>query len=141
MQKFSLYLIKEPIADQYYHKSDILYHFLRRYSSSVEDEVYLKQFHFITESMLTNELILFIQQQYPDHSVRVSPNELYINFPDNQFKMTVQPRECIIEGSSLHEVEKTIFEHLRFFYSSFFVINRASQQFGWLSPQQKSLMI
>ncbi|QHS22342.1 sporulation inhibitor of replication protein SirA [Virgibacillus sp. MSP4-1] len=141
MQKFSLFLIKENVADAYYHKSDILFHFLQRYPSLKNDEVYRKQFLYITQEISTDHLIQFIQKQYPTQSVRTSAHQLYITYQSAHIKITVNPTECTVEGSSLHEVEQFVFEYLRSFYSTFFVVNIADQQFGWLSPQRKRLMI
>ncbi|WP_194841268.1 sporulation inhibitor of replication protein SirA [Salinibacillus xinjiangensis] len=142
MQKYTLYLINDEVVEHYYHKSNLLYDFLRKYNSSMNDEVYMKQFDYITKEIPCEKLLDFIKQQVRSHFlIEAYRNELAIASESMSLRFRCDQKECMVISSSLHDVEKLLFEHLRAFHHAFFVVNQSENQFGWLSPLRKRMIL
>jgi hypothetical protein len=140
MQKYSLYFLKDEFVNHYYHKSDILYHFFRKYQVLHDNVSYQKQFDFITKEIPTTEIISFLKKH---HNLSIHKNEstMEIHDPYTSLKIDCKQREWIVYCPSIHIAETLLFEQLRSYHSSFFVLNVDEDQYGWLAPVRKELIL
>ncbi|QGS68695.1 sporulation inhibitor of replication protein SirA [Oceanobacillus sp. 143] len=62
MYEYSIYRIREEIANHYYHKSDILYRFLKEYESNKELLYLHGQFLYITNKFTQKIIELYLNK-------------------------------------------------------------------------------
>ncbi|TCT26667.1 uncharacterized protein DUF2522 [Melghiribacillus thermohalophilus] len=142
MDKYSLYWLKDDFAFHYYHKSDVLYHFLFQYQMQSTDSIYEKQFQFITRTLPKEAIIEHLQSRLGNrYHVYTDKRRIDIRYDYVNVKIDCYDKEWVIHSSSLQEAEIMFFEALRGYHPSFFVVNYDQEQYGWLSPIKKELIL
>ncbi|MBO8155137.1 MAG: sporulation inhibitor of replication protein SirA [Bacillaceae bacterium] len=142
MDKLSLFWLKDDFAFHYYHKSDLLYHFFSQYHSNPFDSVYKKQFQFITRDLPRDQIIQHIKARLGSrYFVHNDKRKIDIQYDYIQLSIECYDKEWIIHCSSLQEAEIMFFEALRGYHSTFFVVNFEEDQYGWLSPVKKEIIL
>ncbi|MFP7493986.1 sporulation inhibitor of replication protein SirA [Terribacillus saccharophilus] len=111
MKEYFVYWVKHEIYFRYFYKSDILYRFFL--SSQVENTVYVQeQLDYITNDFPPNASL------HQDENVYIEADQHYLR----------------VVCDSLTTAEETIFSELRHFDSSFFIIEPAASNCGWIAP-------
>lgn len=115
MKEYFVYWVKHEIYFRYFYKSDILYRFFL--SSQVEDTVYVQeQLDYITYDFSPGASLQ--QALYQDDSVHIETDQHYLR----------------VVCDSLTTAEEMVFSELRHFDSSFFIIEPAANNCGWIAP-------
>jgi hypothetical protein len=112
MKEYFVYWVKHEIYFRYFYKTDILYRFLL--SSQAENTAYVQ------------DQLDYITYDFP-HGASLEQGE-------NNVHIETDPRYLRIVCDSLTTAEETIFTDLRQFDSSFFIIEPAADNCGWISP-------
>ncbi|SDC59596.1 Protein of unknown function [Terribacillus halophilus] len=115
MKEYFVYWVKHEIYFRYFYKSDILYRFFL--SSQMEKTAYVQeQLDYITNDFPPNASLQ--QAFHQDENVHIEADQ-----------------HCLrVTCDSLTTAEETIFSELRHFDSSFFIIEPAANNCGWIAP-------
>lgn len=122
MHKFKLFLIEPKVYHYYYQRPELVYRFLKQTEENTTPQLF-KQFMYITRPI-----------SFPKGwgKVGIRDLDIYIDL----FKHRVQ-----LVGLTLSEAEYTIFQTLREYDPCFFVIDVEFEQYGWISPLQKPVLL
>lgn len=145
MHTYSLYWIKDEFSFHYFHKTNILYHFFQeRYYNPGSRQLTL-QYEYISQPI---PLELLMHQV--THHLR-KPVELH--FDDDETSFTIyergqavklsqrEHREVEIQAENLHVAECLLFDALRKMDHSFFIMSQECQQYGWIAPVKKEVIL
>lgn len=139
MNKYSIYWIKQEVAEDYFYKGDILYRFLKSYQNDKSRQDLSTQFRYITYDFCENELAehikvynqhVSIKSHYSNQEVTLCKNDQYILLHVSDSHLTCMSR-------SLHEAEEMLFPILRMFHPLLFIISHTENNYGWISPLTK----
>ncbi|MFB1098649.1 MULTISPECIES: sporulation inhibitor of replication protein SirA [Terribacillus] len=115
MKEYFVYWVKHEIYFRYFYKSDILYRFFL--SSQVENTAYVQeQLDYITYDFPPGASLQ--QALLQDDGVYIETDQHYLR----------------VVCDSLTTAEETVFSELRHFDSSFFIIEPAANNCGWIAP-------
>ncbi|MFP7169230.1 sporulation inhibitor of replication protein SirA [Terribacillus sp. 7520-G] len=115
MKEYFVYWVKHEIYFRYFYKSDILYRFFL--SSQEEKTAYVQE----QLDYITNEFP-------PDASLQQALHQ------DDNVQIEADQHCLRVVCDSLTTAEETIFSQLRHFDSSFFIIEPAANNCGWIAP-------
>ncbi|RDW19568.1 hypothetical protein CWR48_07550 [Oceanobacillus arenosus] len=138
MFEYSIYRIREEIANHYYHKSDILYRFLKEYEQN-SGQLYLHgQFLYITNKFIQKNIEYYVDNFLPKN-VSHKTEQTRIEIFNKRKSITLHiNKNCLnFRCESLHDAEELLFPVLRKFDALLFVIGRKHENYGWISPNTK----
>ena len=136
MNKYTIYWIKQEIAQHYFFKCDILYRFLTSYQDNKNRQDLSIQYRYITHDFDKSHLAEHIKA-YDDHlSIKTHQNDQGMTlYKNNQYMLLHIDQSyltCIC--TSLHDAEDMLFPILRTFHPLFFIISHTENKYGWISP-------
>ncbi|WP_102028312.1 sporulation inhibitor of replication protein SirA [Salirhabdus sp. Marseille-P4669] len=140
MQKYSLYFIEDEFFHHYYHKSTLLFDFFIHVRNQPSNSIIRKQYEFITKKIPYKKMKEFLAY-HTNLTVHETEEGLLINHLQSNIVIECEDREWTVYASSLHEVERLLFENLRCFDISFYVVDFEHNQYGWLSPLRKEILL
>ncbi|MCP8616424.1 sporulation inhibitor of replication protein SirA [Salirhabdus salicampi] len=142
MLQLSLFWIREEFAKHYFHKSDLLYAFLREYKKEHADQTYNRQFDFITKDIPFAKISRYLHDKLKGSAkVHIGINHISIEHQNLQMAIQCDRKEWTILCSSMEEAELMLFEYMRGFHTSFFVMDVHNHQYGWLAPIKKEIIL
>lgn len=136
MNKYSIYWIKQEVAEHYFYKSDVLYRFLKSYQHDQNRQDLSTQYRYITHSFheahLAEHIKMYdhhvsIKTHWNDQKMTLSKNNQYILLQIDHSHLT-----CV--STSLHDAEAMLFSILRTFNPLLFIISHTENNYGWISP-------
>jgi hypothetical protein len=134
MNTYSIYWIKEEIANHYFHKSDILYRFIISYQCNKARNDLHMQFNYITRFFSYEKLISHMKKHYFNTNTRLHINGSHITICKNGSCISLLIKEKHIEFrcDALQDAEELLFPMLRKFQRLLFITGK--NDFGWISP-------
>ncbi|WP_226034855.1 sporulation inhibitor of replication protein SirA [Aquibacillus saliphilus] len=143
MHEYSTFWIKEEFHYNYFFKPDILCRFLINYISNYDHNGGMQsQFNYITHNIPYNQLVTHIKN-YHKYEVEMVINRNKIDLIKDGKTLTlyINNRNLIILSNSQEEVDDLIFQPLKAFNSSFFVIELGTDNSGWITPMKKEMLL
>ncbi|GGB31050.1 hypothetical protein GCM10011409_05520 [Lentibacillus populi] len=139
MGNYSIYWVKEEFAYRYFHKSGILYRFLKEYQNNPERTDLKNQFKFITNTFSTSALITHIKNNEKNRrNVTIDGNYLEMRNEDTQaISLHIHEKQINFRCEMLHDAEMLLFPALRSFQPFLFIMRNDVDNYGWISPVSK----
>ncbi|WP_158701740.1 sporulation inhibitor of replication protein SirA [Lentibacillus sp. Marseille-P4043] len=135
MGNYSIYWIKEEFAYRYFHKSGILYRFLKEYQTNTERTDLKNQFNYITKSFPAASLLTHIKNHLQTRK-NIMVNGKYIEMFTNDshyITLHIQEKQINFRCEMLHDAEKLLFPALRSFHPCLFIVGNDLDNYGWIS--------
>ncbi|WP_068672255.1 sporulation inhibitor of replication protein SirA [Oceanobacillus sp. Castelsardo] len=135
MYDYSIYWIKQEIANHYFHKSDILYRFFEEYHHNKNRIDLRKQFLYITKNIEKDTIISILKYNLKD-DVQIKQNGSTSEIYDNGhfISLHIDKKQLNFRSRSLQDAEEFLFPVLRLIHPLFFVVGHRDQNYGWISP-------
>ncbi|MEC5422599.1 sporulation inhibitor of replication protein SirA [Virgibacillus sp. C22-A2] len=133
--EYSVFWIREEIANHYYRKSDILFRFLRDYQNSKNREDLESQYFYITNTFPSDKLISHIEDYYT-HDIRIEIKGTSIKIYRNLrcISLHIERKHLKFRCKTLQDAEELLFPMLRCFQPLLFITGNNLSNFGWISP-------
>ncbi len=142
---YSLYWIKEEFSYHYFHKTNILFHFLQEWKYNPGSEQLSRQYQYVAQPIPLEVLMHHVTKHLK------KPVELQFNDDETSFTIYEKGhvvkllqrdhREVEIHAENLHIAERLLFDALRKMDHSFFIMNQDFQQYGWIAPIKKEVIL
>ncbi|KKE78448.1 sporulation inhibitor of replication protein SirA [Oceanobacillus caeni] len=135
MYDYSIYWIKQEVANHYFHKSDILYRFFEEYRYNKNRIDLRRQFLYITKSIEKDIFISILKYNLKD-DVHINQNDSIIELYNNRYfiSLHIEQKQLKFRSRSLQDAEEILFPILRLIHPLFFVVGHTNQKYGWISP-------
>ncbi|WP_085992112.1 sporulation inhibitor of replication protein SirA [Oceanobacillus senegalensis] len=135
MYMYSIYWIREEIANHYFHKSDILYRFFKEYENTPRRSDLKNQYNFITHFFHIDSLMTHIKNHLKKH-MKVHTNGTYMEiYSGKQYiSLHISEKQIKFRCESLQDAEELLFPILRLYQPYMFVVGDSYRNFGWISP-------
>ncbi|MFC2946893.1 sporulation inhibitor of replication protein SirA [Virgibacillus sediminis] len=142
MYEYSIFWIKEEIANNYFHKSDLLYRFIYEYQRNHRRPDLKDQFNYITNSFSVSNLVTYLKTcrdlgfvGSEKISIRGNMVEIYLN--EKYISLQIKEKQLQFVCKTLQDAEDLLFPLLRKFDNKLFVVGNNHRKFGWISPIQQ----
>ncbi|GAB3796860.1 sporulation inhibitor of replication protein SirA [Virgibacillus kimchii] len=134
MNTYSIYWIKEEIANHYFHKSDILYRFLRSYQKDDARKDLIMQFDYITHNFSYEKLISHMKGYYNNTKaiVHIDGSRITICQNGSCISLLISKKHLKFRCDALQDAEQLLFPMLRRYQRLLFITGK--KDFGWISP-------
>ncbi len=134
MYTYSIYWITEEIANHYFHKSDILYRFIKSYQNNKARRDLQLQFNYITRYYSYEKLISHMKKHCAKRRANLHINGSHITICQDGSCISLLMNEKHIEFrcNTLQEAEELLFPMLREYERLLFITGK--NDFGWISP-------
>lgn len=135
MNEYTGFWIKEEFAYHYFHKSDILYRFIRDYQQDKNRNDLAMQYYYITNSFSKSSLISHIKR-YRQHRTNIETvgDQLKIHKNMQAMSLHIHEKHLKFRCETLHDAEDLLFPALRLFHPFLFIIENNLENYGWISP-------
>ncbi|MFC3038841.1 sporulation inhibitor of replication protein SirA [Virgibacillus xinjiangensis] len=142
MYEYSIFWIKEEIANNYFHKSDLLYRFIYAYQRNHRRPDLRNQFNYITNSFSVNDLVTYLETCRDfgfSRSEKIVINGDMVEFylEDKYISLHIKEKQLQFVCKTLQDAEDLLFPLLRRFDNKLFVVGNNHLKFGWISPIQQ----
>lgn len=135
MDEYSVYWMKDEIALHYFHKSGILYRFIKQYWNNKERLDLRMQYDYITNNFLPGHLIPHFEKFHSSRqSINITGNNVQIKRNKQAITLQIYDKHLQFHCCSLKDAEELLFPILREYDSSLFVAGNNIVNYGWLSP-------
>ncbi|PAV29375.1 hypothetical protein CIL05_10925 [Virgibacillus profundi] len=136
MYTYSVYWINEEVAKHYFHKSDILYRFLRDYQNNPDRIDLITQFEYITNSFSEKKLVTHFKKQYREQKVLIKINSPRIEIykDTTSISLHISEKQLEFRCKTLQDAEEILFPILRKFQPILFITGINIDNYGWISP-------
>ncbi|RKQ37568.1 sporulation inhibitor of replication protein SirA [Oceanobacillus halophilus] len=135
MYEYSIYWIKEEIANHYFHKSDILYRFIKEYRNNQNRLDLKNQYMYVTQDFHVKSLIHHIKKHSKDHvNIQMENSLMEISSNRHYISLHIREKHLKFQSGSLQDAEELLFPVLRLFHPYLFVVSDTYQNYGWISP-------
>ncbi|MDL4839537.1 sporulation inhibitor of replication protein SirA [Aquibacillus rhizosphaerae] len=141
MQKFTIFWVEEEFCYHYYYKSDILYRFFNEYMSNISRMDLLSQFIYVTRVIPYNHLLTHIKRHQCTISISKHENRIELRKGEQTLTLYLDKRFVTIECDSVQEADSILFQSLKRFHPSFFIIEQGSSNSGWITPVKKEVLL
>ncbi|WP_158234652.1 sporulation inhibitor of replication protein SirA [Lentibacillus sediminis] len=135
MYEYSIFWIKPEVAARYFHKSGLLYRFIKLYQSAPEREDVKAQFNYITHPFPPD---LFIARNFylSEQQITIKINGPFIDLQkdDRAISLQVGEKQIKFRCNTLQDAEELLFPALRAFQPVFFITGNTIENYGWTSP-------
>src|SRR5690554_3821185 len=115
MHTYSIYWIKEAFANHYFHKSDLLYRFIRSYQRHrTRRDLYL-QFNYITHYFLYEKLISHMKNYYLETNIglHIDGSLITIFQKESCISLLIDEKHLEFRCDTLQVAEELLFPMLR----------------------------
>ncbi|MDY0408228.1 sporulation inhibitor of replication protein SirA [Virgibacillus soli] len=134
MDVYSIYWIKEEIADHYFYKSDYLYRFFKAYEAEPNRPDLAAQFAFITKDLLKEKIMQdMLNFPYDDVTIHRKHHHIELVASKNYITLHMYEKHIKFLCPSLHDAEKLLFPVLKQFHPYLFIVGRNQYNYGWIS--------
>ena len=143
MHTYSAFWIREEFHHHYFYRSDILYRFLHEYlRSDKRSNEWNDQYNYVTQFIPYSELLSHINN-FHQRRINISISEESIELSkDDSFAIIYMAERCFtIKCESIEQLDSLLFQPLKTFNPSFFVIELGSTNSGWVTPIKKEILL
>ncbi|MFD0957016.1 sporulation inhibitor of replication protein SirA [Virgibacillus alimentarius] len=132
LNTYTGFWIKKPVAYHYFHKSEILYRFIKNYQQNKSRKDLIMQYHYITKKFSKSTLTSHLK----DQNLKINTSGNQLDILNNNYSLSLQIHEKQLDFccETLHDAEKFLFPALRSFHPFIFIIDTNMDNFGWISP-------
>ncbi|WP_249869662.1 sporulation inhibitor of replication protein SirA [Oceanobacillus saliphilus] len=135
MDEYSIYWVKEEVARNYFHKSDILFRFLKEYEADPARRDLKSQYLYITRQVQFHEIMSFLNKnKVKNITVHSVGQMIYIKRKDQVILLQVENGLLNFSCNNLQEAVMLLFPMLREFHPYLFVQGKNVPNYGWISP-------
>jgi len=135
LNEYSVFWIKQEFALHYFHKSGILYRFIKSYQENLNRQGLSEQFHYITNDFPIDHLIRHFQNNLKiDINIKVTDNEVELSREGHFITLYIYDKNIVFYCETLHEAESLLFPLLRSFHPYLFIAGNNIQNYGWIAP-------
>jgi len=135
MDEYSVYWIKDEIATHYFHKSGILYRFIKQYHNNKERTDLKLQYAYITNYFLLDHLVNHFKRfNRDDLSIKINGDKVEIRKDKHLISLQISKKHLQFRCCSLRDAEELLFPILRDFEPSLFITGNNIDNYGWISP-------
>src|SRR5699024_8312007 len=133
--KYSLFWIEDDFSQYFYHKGILLCQFFLEYIRTNSKHTMI-QYDYITNYIPHKDIHTYIieEARQSDISVQKIQEKIQLENGDSKVELVFNNRNIDIYAESLLSAEKVVFPILRNFESSFFIIGKDQNEYGWISP-------
>ncbi|MBM7572124.1 sporulation inhibitor of replication protein SirA [Aquibacillus albus] len=142
MQKYSIFWIEEEFCFHYFYKSEILYRFLNEYLSNASRSDLLAQFKFVTKNIPYHPLMTDIRK-YHKNKIKIIKNgkDIILLLDNHPLEIQCYDRYMTVSCSSVEIADNVLFQALKAFHPSFFIIENGTTNSGWITPVKKEILL
>ncbi|MFC0525011.1 sporulation inhibitor of replication protein SirA [Pontibacillus salicampi] len=145
MREYVIYWIKDEFSVHYFHKTNVLFQFFQEWRQHRGSSIYEQQFQEITKPLPLEILVQHVSKKIRkpvELSFHEQEASFYINYKGKTLQLIQQnDREVRFYAESLHQAEEILFNTLRTFHPSFFIIDTAYSHYGWIAPIKKQAIL
>ncbi|SFD78529.1 Protein of unknown function [Lentibacillus persicus] len=135
MNNYTIYWIKEEFALFFYHRSDVLYRFIKDYESDQYRDDLAMQLQYITIDLPKTKIVSRILKQLPSTvHTEEEAGTLYIYRDLKCISLHIEEKRINFRGDIIHDGEDLLFPVLRSLQPYFYVAGQDSYNSGWISP-------
>ncbi|QDP40285.1 sporulation inhibitor of replication protein SirA [Radiobacillus deserti] len=141
MLEYLIYWIKPEFSSHYFYRSGIMYRFFQEYESSYNDYLQL-QFDFVTRRFPIQDVIWLLQKEFPQFQWQRDGSLMRGTFRGKQLSMYASSRRLYVSTEDYQLADQVLFQTLKKYDSSFFVIEKHTSNYGWVAPiKQRKLAL
>lgn len=133
LRGYTGYWVKEEVACHYFHKSEVLYRFLRDYHLHSARKELQMQYNYITASLGTSQLISHIKK-HTRNNVSLTGKQLKLGKNAQSVALHIHEKHLKFHCETLYDAETLLFPVLRTFYPYLFIIENNLANYGWITP-------
>src|SRR5690625_152227 len=116
--------MKKEFAYQYFHKSDILYRFIRAYQQEKYRKYLTMQYNYITKSFPADKSITYIKKSSPKRvNILSQGNQLEIYKNMQSMSLHIHEKHLNYRCETLHDEVEHLYHSFRHFHQLLFIIN------------------
>ncbi|MDC3416295.1 sporulation inhibitor of replication protein SirA [Aquibacillus salsiterrae] len=142
MQKYSIFWIEEEFCYHYFYRSEILYRFLNEYLSYTSRTDLLSQFTFVTRNLPYNTLLTHFKNYHGDSlKLEMTEKGLVMEKGNSSVCLELFDRYITVQAFSVEEADRLLFQCLKSFDPSFFIIESETTNCGWITPIKKEVLL
>ncbi|UFU01131.1 sporulation inhibitor of replication protein SirA [Radiobacillus kanasensis] len=141
MLEYMIFWIKPEFSTHYFYRSGIMFRFLVECEDSNNDDLQL-QFDYVTRKFPVQDVIWLLQREFPQFQWEVEGNSIHGSLRGKQISMYVSSRQLYVSTEDYQLVDQVLFQTLKKYDSSFFVIEKQTNNYGWVAPiKQRKLAL
>jgi len=136
---YSVYWLKEEVARNYFHKSELLFRFFKEYENNQHRSYLKKQYHYITSEFPKEKIHFYVRKQFGMKSNLTKEREdsRIDIFANNKFiSLHIGEKRLKFHSESLQDAEEILFPLLRQMHPYLFVVGNTYENYGWISPMK-----
>lgn len=135
MNAYVVYWIKREVALHYFHKSDILYRFIKAYQENTQHPCLAKQFEYITHPFSKQQLLKHIFEQNNQLlNIRIDEQKIEIKHDGQAVVVYISEKGLTFYCDTLHVAENLLFPILKTINPYLFIMSYHTINYGWLMP-------
>lgn len=141
MHLYYVYAVKDEIAKEYYYKTELLFRFFQEYHNHSHKDLYKLQFSFITKPFPEHSLVCLLKNSPRYNHRKLIEGKKVTKWVETRGIIEITKEMCLIQCNSFMEAEQILFQKLRMIDRCFFIAEYHFQQYGWISPQRKEMLL
>ncbi|MCT2536397.1 sporulation inhibitor of replication protein SirA [Aquibacillus koreensis] len=142
MQKYTIFWVEEEFCYHYYYKSEILYRFFKEYMEQTSRRDLFSQFIYITRVLPYSKLLNHVQMCHKNElKLHMSGKKINIQKDGQYMELHLHKRYMTIYCQSVQVADALLFQPLKVFHPSFFIIENGSFNAGWITPMKKEVLL
>ncbi|WLR52545.1 sporulation inhibitor of replication protein SirA [Bacillus tianshenii] len=141
MRHYSMYLLRDDVAEEYFGKESLLYRLFLEYEQTTMEQsnIIERQVQYITLPIPTAAIQFQLQKELKRYSGYTSDGQvhsLHIKSRTgiSEAQLSVFPSFMTLSARGGYEAETIYFEILRKMYTSFLAMDFETNRYGWLNP-------
>ncbi|MFD2628481.1 sporulation inhibitor of replication protein SirA [Oceanobacillus kapialis] len=136
MYEYTVFRMKEEISWHYFHKSDILYRFIKHYQKEYQQRPDLQVQYDYSTYPFPGEQFCNIVEEKLDPSMFSIENVDFLRLHKNStnIPLHISEKHLKFRCKTILDAEEILFPILRQIDSTFFIIGENIAQYGWVSP-------
>jgi len=135
LNEYFIFCIKEKFAVHFFHKSDVLYRFLKSYQQNKGNADLYNQYHYVTNEFPKSLLLSHINTYHrPDVHIHIQNNKLVLSTSTQDMTLYICDKHLRVCCKTLQDAEDLLFSSLRLFNPFLFVTCFSIKKYGWISP-------
>jgi hypothetical protein len=135
MYTYSIYWLTEEVAIRYFHKSGLLYRFLKEYIKQPNRIDLRKQFEYITYRFCREEIVAYMKQQKRINCIDyIDKRNMKLYNREAFITLHIDERQLKFRCETLEDAEELLFPLLRRYEPMLFIVGENICNFGWITP-------
>lgn len=138
MNEYSIYWIKEEVAQQYFYKSDILYRFLTEMEANHSRRELRAQYKYISHALKLSDIQSYLSKHFPEYNCEsTKEGHLQIRRKGKSVVLYSERDSIHFRCKNLQEAAALLFPVLQSLHPFLFVLGNNVPEYGWISPNKK----